>query len=160
MAYPLENAYDHVNWDFLHYILRHCGFGAKCKKWISAYISTAHFSILINSSPNSSFGSSWGFRQGDPLSLRLFVLVMDALSRILYQAMVGGFLSGFRANNIDPSSLEVSHLLFTHDILIMCDANSEHIHNLDHILLCFEAVSGLKINLQKSESVAVGRFLI
>jgi len=36
----------------------------------------------------------------------------------------------------------------------MCD--SEHIYNLDHILLCFEAISGLKIKLQKSGLVAVG----
>jgi hypothetical protein len=40
--------------------------------------------------------------------------------------------------------------------LIMCDANSEHIYNLDHILQCFEAISGLKINLKKFELVAVG----
>jgi hypothetical protein len=44
----------------------------------------------------------------------------------------------------------------TDDTVIMCNANSEHIYNMDHILLCFEAISGLKINLQKSELVVVG----
>jgi hypothetical protein len=38
----------------------------------------------------------------------------------------------------------------------MCDAGQAQILNLGHILLCFEAVLGLKINLQKSELVAVG----
>lgn len=38
----------------------------------------------------------------------------------------------------------------------MCDVDVDQIHNLDHILLCFEAISGLKVNLQKSELVAVG----
>jgi hypothetical protein len=75
---------------------------------------------------------------------------------MLSRAMVGGFVSSFRANNINTSSLEVSHLLFADDTLIMCDANSKHIHNLDHILLCFEVISGLKINLPKSELVALG----
>jgi len=41
----LEKAYDHVNWDFLYYVLRQSGFGAKWRKWISACISTARFSI-------------------------------------------------------------------------------------------------------------------
>jgi hypothetical protein len=42
----------------------------------------------------------------------------------------------------------------------MCDANVDHIHNLDHILLCFEAISGLKVNFQKSVVVAVGEVLL
>jgi hypothetical protein len=75
---------------------------------------------------------------------------------MLSSAMVKGFVSGFWANNINTSSLEVSHLLFADDTLIMCDANSEHIYNLDHILPCFEAISGLQINLKKFELVAVG----
>jgi hypothetical protein len=35
----------------------------------------------------------------------------------------------------------------------MCDAERGQIYNLGHILLCFEAISGLKVNLRKSELV-------
>jgi len=38
----------------------------------------------------------------------------------------------------------------------MCDTNNDQIYNLGHILLCFEAISGLKVNLQKFKLVAVG----
>jgi hypothetical protein len=37
----------------------------------------------------------------------------------------------------------------------MCDADVDQIHNLDHILLCFEAILRLKVNLQKSELVTM-----
>lgn len=30
----LEKAYDHVNWDFLLYVLRICGFSLKWRQWI------------------------------------------------------------------------------------------------------------------------------
>jgi hypothetical protein len=93
---------------------------------------------------------------GVPLSPLLFVLVKDAFSRMLSRAMEGGFISGFRVDNLNNSPLEILHLLFAGDTLIMCDANVDQIHNLDHILLCFEAILGLKFNLKKSELVAMG----
>ena len=38
----------------------------------------------------------------------------------------------------------------------MCNTVGDQIHNLGHILLCFEVISGLKVNLQKSELVVIG----
>jgi hypothetical protein len=65
-------------------------------------------------------------------------------------------LSGFHVDLHNTTSLEISHLLFADDTLIMCDVDQDQILNLDHILLCFEAISGLKINLRKSKLVTVG----
>lgn len=47
------------------------------------------------------------------------------------------------------------HLLFACDTLIFCEANHEHLCYMRG-LLCFETVSGLKINLSKLEFVHVG----
>ena len=54
----VENAYDHVSWGFLMYMLQRFGFSEKWRKWIMYCISTVKFSILINSSPSDFFGSS------------------------------------------------------------------------------------------------------
>ena len=119
-------------------------------------ISTVKFSILINGSLVYFFGSTRGVHQGDPLSPLLFDIVMETLSRMLdAAAMLGQFL-GFSIGNSASSLLTVSHLLFANDTLIFCDANSLHLATLHGILTRFEVVSGLKINLLKSELVPMG----
>lgn len=50
----------------------------------------------------------------------------------------------------------MSPLLSADDTLILCDVDNEQFRNLRWLLLCFEAVSGLKINLGKSEAITVG----
>jgi hypothetical protein len=116
----LEKAYDHVNWNFFIYMLRRCGFSDRWRRWIFACISSVRFSILVNGSPRGFFHSSWGLRQGDPLSPLLFLLVMEALSRMLAKAMERGFISGFSIDNSIENSVTISHLLFADDTLIMC----------------------------------------
>ena len=114
------------------------------------------FSVLINGGSEGFFGSFRGIRQGDSLSPLLFVIVMEALSRMMSKAVEGGLLSGFQVGSMDSHLVRVSHLLFVDDTLIFLDAKPDHIFNLRLLFTWFEAVSGLKINLNKSEMVSVG----
>uniref|UniRef100_A0A2N9F0T2 Reverse transcriptase domain-containing protein n=1 Tax=Fagus sylvatica TaxID=28930 RepID=A0A2N9F0T2_FAGSY len=155
----VEKAYDHVCWKFLLYLLQRCGFSMRWRNWINFCISTARFSILVNRCPSGFFRSSRGLRQGDPLSPLLFVIVMEALSRLLDRAVREGLFSGFLVGTSAGNSLMLSHLLFADDTLIFCGADSDQVTNLRHVFTWFEAVSGLKINLSKSEIVPIGDVL-
>ena len=117
-------------------LLERGGFSAKWRWWIFFCISTVRFSILINGSPCGFFESSRGLRQGDPLSPLLFVLVMEALERMLDKAIHDGQMLGFGVGRLEGRSLAVLVLRM--------------------ILIWFEVVSSLKINLSKSELVLVG----
>ena len=152
----LEKAYDHVNWVFLLYLLQRCGFSEKWRKWISFCISSVRFSILVNGSPCGFFQSSRGIRQGDPLSPMLFVIVMEALSRLIDKAIGAGMSSGFAMSRMVNDPLLISHLLFVNDTLISCEADPVHLIRLRSILIWFEATSGLRISLGRSELVKVG----
>ena len=122
-------------------------------KWC---ISTASFSIMVNGSPAGFFQNSRGLRQGDPLSPYLFVIGMEALSRLLNRAMDGNFLSGSQIVGRDGVGSVISHLLYADDTLLFCGTSKDQLKYLSWILMWFEAMSGLRINLNKSEILPVG----
>ena len=152
----IEKAYDHVNWNCLIHLLGTMGFGSRWQGWIRACISTVCFSVLINGSPAGFFGSTRGLRQGDPLSPLLFLLVMEILSKMLKKVEDSGFLRGFPVSRSNVDELRISHLLFTDDTMVMCDADPEQLMYLRLVMTCFEATTGLRVNLAKSEIVPVG----
>jgi hypothetical protein len=153
----IEKAYDHVNWNFLLYMLRRCGFSDKWRQWIFACVFTARFSILVNGTSHGFFPSSRGLRQGDPLSPLLFIIIMEALSRMLERAVERGLLSGFMVGKSNGIELMISQLLFADDTLIFCGADLTQLRHLRGVFIWFQAISGLKINLSKSELVPVGQ---
>ena len=156
----MEKAYNHVGWNFLLYMLRRCGFSSTWRRWIFTCISSARFSILVNGSPTGFFESSRGLRQGDPLSPFLFLIVMEALSRLLARVGTGHFIKGFSVGCPEEESLNISHLLFADDTLIFCKADPLQLRYLKGVFIWFQAVSGLKINLGKSELVPVGEEVV
>jgi hypothetical protein len=91
--------------------------------------STLHlyiaFSILINGSPSGFFSNSCGLRQGDPLSLILFVVIMEVLSRMMFVTMNRGLLLGFLMGSRNNEEVIVSHLMFADDTLNFFEANGE-----------------------------------
>jgi hypothetical protein len=152
----IEKAYDHVNWNCLIHLMDTMGFGTKWQCWIRACISTVRYSVLINGSPAGFFGSSRGLRQGDPLSPLLFLLVMEILSKILKKVEDSGLIRGFQASRSGVPGLSISHILFADDTMIMCDADPVQLMYLRLAMTCFEASTGLRVNLGKSEIVPVG----
>lgn len=68
----------------------------------------------------------------------------------------GGFIASFFMENNRDGDLSISHLLFSDDTLIFYNVDCNQIQALRAILLCFKAISGLKVNLKKSELVLVG----
>ncbi|KAJ9671525.1 hypothetical protein PVL29_025297 [Vitis rotundifolia] len=152
----IEKAFDSINWNFLMKVMTKMGFGSRWLAWIWWCISSATFSILVNGSPAGFFPSSRGLRQGDPISPYLFILGMEVLSALINKAVEGGFISGCRLRGSEGIEMNVSHPLFADDTIIFCEARKEYMTYLGWILAWFEAASGLKINLAKSELIPVG----
>ncbi|RVW23312.1 LINE-1 reverse transcriptase-like [Vitis vinifera] len=152
----IEKAYDSINWNFLMKVLKKMGFGTKWMRWMWSCVSSAKFSILVNGVPAGFFPSTRGLRQGDPLSPYLFVMGMEVLDVLIRRAVEGGYLSGCNIRGGSRTSLNISHLFFADDTIVFCEASKEQVSHLSWILFWFEAASGLRINLAKSEIIPIG----
>ncbi|RVW17365.1 hypothetical protein CK203_069145 [Vitis vinifera] len=83
--------------------------------WMKWCISTISLSILVNGSSSGFFQSSRGLMQGDPLSLYLFVMIMEAFSSLLRNTVDGGFVSACKARSRGGEGAKVSHLIINLD---------------------------------------------
>jgi hypothetical protein len=81
---------------------------------------------------------------------------MEALSRMLSATVESGLLSWCSMGSRNQKEMIVSHLLFAYDTLLFCEPSVEQYRKMRCLLLCFEAVSRLKINLSNFEIVPIG----
>lgn len=68
----------------------------------------------------------------------------------------GRFIRGFQVGLNAPVGLSVPHLLFANETILFCDASRKQLLYIRMVLIFFEAVIGLKVNIGKSEIVPIG----
>lgn len=104
-------------------------------------------SILVNGSPTDEFYLTRGVRQGDPLSPFLFLIAAEGLNILVKEASNCGIFKGVK---VGRENVVVSHLQYADDTIFFGDWSRSNACNLMGILKCFEGVSGLRVNLNKS----------
>ncbi|XP_071677031.1 uncharacterized protein [Lolium perenne] len=124
------------------------------QRLFSKTVMTGSTAININGEVGPYFRPACGVRQGDPLSPILFNAAVDSLAEILERARISGHITGVVGHLIPGGG--VTHLQYADDTMIMFEGSDRDIQNTKFLLLCFEAMSGLKINFDKSEVVVLG----
>lgn len=127
--------------------MRAFGFDDRWLQWLNSFISTPHFSILLNGSPTAPFNSSRDLRQGDPLSPFLFIIAAEGLGRLIKAHVAARKLQGLR---LWGPQLPLTHQQFVDDILLFCMATLKECKAILNILEVFMDASRTQINNDKS----------
>ena len=142
-----------MRWNFLFQTLSLKGFSRKWIEWIKSFISGGSVAVNVNDEVGPYFQPKKGLRQGDPLSPILFNIVADMLVLFIKRAKAEGLLSGVVPHLVDDG---LSILQYADDTILFMDHNLEQARNMKTILYAFEQLSGLKINVHKSEIFCFG----
>lgn len=143
-----EKAYDIVNWNFLEEVLRSRNFSNKWVTWINLLTRGGSVCVRMNDTNSSYFGVGKVLKQGNSLSPLLFNLVVDAFTRMLMKAAGHNLIEG-----LHPEVLEggIISLQYADDTLLFLKNDIQQARHFKFLLVCFEQLSGMKINYHKSD---------
>ncbi|KAE8707428.1 hypothetical protein F3Y22_tig00110384pilonHSYRG00841 [Hibiscus syriacus] len=143
----LEKSYDSLEWPFIDDTLKELRIPDKLRMLIMRCISSVSTQVLWNGAMSASFNPSRGLRQGDPLSVYLFVMCMERLGHAITGVVNNGRWKPIRLCRNGPA---LSHLFFADDLVLLDEASIEQCDVIRGILELFCKSSGQKINMQKT----------
>jgi hypothetical protein len=129
------------------------GFDRKWCSWIRSVLTNGIVAVKINGVVGPYFQSHKGVQQGDPLSLLLFNIVADCLTKMILRAQDNGLITRL-SENLIPKGVAI--LQYADDTIVSLEDNIENTRNVNLLLCMYEQMTGLKINFEKSEIVLIG----
>lgn len=112
----LEKDFDNLEWFFVYRTLLFFEFPPRITTLIMNRISTSNISVIVNGTQPDYFSPSCGIRQGDPMSLYIFILCMDLLSNYITHEVD---LLNWEPISIHKNNLQLSHLFFADDLTLI-----------------------------------------
>ena len=146
-----EKAYDRVNHGFLQGMLTRFNFGPHFQRWVDVVYTDITLNVINNSWLSSPFCLERGVRQGCPLSLLLYCLVVETLGQAIFQD------NTIEEIQIPGSKQQQSKVSQYADDTTLILANNYSISQCFHVVNIFEKRSGSRLNTTKTEGLWIGR---
>ena len=146
-----EKASDSIEWNFLFKYLKTFNFGDTFLNWIKILYTDIKSCVTNNGYYSECFKLSRSIRQGCPISALLFILVAEILAIAI---RTNENIHGLQFNT------KINH---TYKIAQLADDTTLFLADLDSIAHSitlfdkFKMISGLTVNLEKTEIIPLGR---
>nr|GEU90340.1 RNA-directed DNA polymerase, eukaryota [Tanacetum cinerariifolium] len=116
-------AYDSIRWDYLLDVMEAFGFGNIWCKWIRGTFSSAKASVLVNGSPTIEFPFHCRLKQEDPLSLYLFIRIMESFNMSFTRGFDKGVFKGVHLHG----STSIFHLFYADDVMFIGEWSDDNL---------------------------------
>ena len=147
-------AYDSLEWNFMFKTLDAYGFGPNFKKWVKLLYTEPGCRVKVNGFISEGFNMQRGIRQGCPISALLFILCTELLAVNVSQS---NLFEGIEVKDKDKSEkIKISQYADDSTLYL---SKIENLVGALSIVESFSNVSGLKLNLKKTEGLCMGSLI-
>lgn len=131
----ISKAFDSVACPFLLEVPRHRSFGYRWINLIALLLCTSSSRVLINGSPSTTITHARGLRQGDPISLMLFLPVINVLEAMFRK------LDAEKILRLLPHAIKNRTSLFVDDVALFLGPTPHDLRSTRFLLQLFRAAS-------------------
>lgn len=144
-----EKAFDSIEWSYVKHILHTYNFGSDFIKWFNILYTGSQSCVTNNGHSSRFFDLGRGCRQGDPLSPYIFLLAIEPLAMAIKEE-----------NSINGITIEGTiHTIgqYADDTFLTLEKDEGSLRKAIEIFRLFQICSGLKINIDKTQAVIMGK---
>ncbi|KAA3467246.1 reverse transcriptase [Gossypium australe] len=148
----ISKAYDRVEWDFIESMRKMQGF---CNRWIKLVmkcVQTVTYSVVINGIQGAEYKPARGIRQGDPLSLYLFIIYAEGFSKLLNKAKRERQIKWAK---VGRRELAITHLFFADDSILFGKATMDVAMSMKAVSLIYFS-KNIQDNIKRQIGVVLG----
>ncbi len=151
VALDFSKAFDSISKEFVLVILRKYNFGHDFTKWIQVFMNNAQSCVMNAGWLSDYFYLERGIRQGCPLSALMFVLAVEMLACKLRQS------PDVKGIQLPGTDVELCISQYADDNTLFC-RDEDSIHRAFNFINVFSLISGLYLNMNKTEGIWIGNW--
>jgi len=149
VSIDFAKAFDSMEWEFVYKAMDYYGFPEKFINWIKIMYVDINSCVINNGNISKLFYPTRGVRQGCPLSPYLFVIGAEILS--CYIRDCPDIPTLYRGTCISQYADDTTILTIRNKKVLIC---------IFDILESFSIVSGLKVNIDKTQVMPIGKNIL
>ena len=146
-----KKAFDSVDHGYMEACLKAYGFPSTYIDWIKTLYNDLTASVMVNGFTTDTFNILRSVKQGDALSCALFVICIDPLLRAIEKSTDVKMIQIATFDNYGA----VKTLAYADDITVIC-RDLDSIQNVLDIYNTFSKISGIELNIPKTEIMKLG----
>jgi len=149
LSIDFEKAFDSISVTFIQKTLSFFGFGEGIQNWVKMLYNNISAYVIQNGHLSKGFPVNRGCRQGDPIAPYLFLICIQILICMIKK--------NDQTKGITINGTEHNISFYADDGLIYLDGTEGSLRSLMSTLNLFQNISGLKVNIEKTKAIWIGK---